>query len=213
MKLTVRPISDRTPFTSEHRESNFGVTYSQMRDLLDRELWFLDAVNPVLELDVQEHHIRNDGDIRAGANIATPAVRLAFDSNQGPLIYATDAFVRRTYKRGVMEKDWHHNLYAIAKALEALRLVDRYGVTGRGEQYTGFKALGGGIAMPAGPPPMSRQDAVYLLDEYADQDWGLDADGPRIFKLARRATHPDFGHPRDQWDRVEQAGRVLGLIQ
>lgn len=211
MIFTTRPISDRAPFTGEHRPSNFGVNYSQMIQLLDRELWFLDGENVVIEIDVTESQIRNDGLPRADAKAASPACRLAFDSNQGPLIYATDAFVRRSYKRGVMEHDWQHNLYAIAKSLEALRLVDRYGVTGTGQQYTGFKALGAGIAMPASH--MTSTDAVNVLTEQAGRRIDTDGIGPHeLYKHARRAAHPDHNDgDHTLWSKVEEAGRVLGV--
>jgi hypothetical protein len=45
------------------------------------------------------------------------------------LIYATDAC-----------ELWQHNVRSIALGLEALRAVDRYGITRRGEQYAGFRA-------------------------------------------------------------------------
>lgn len=45
------------------------------------------------------------------------------------LVYATDAC-----------EDWRHNVRSIALGLEALRAVDRYGITRKGEQYAGFRA-------------------------------------------------------------------------
>lgn len=35
---------------------------------------------------------------------------------------------------------WQHNVRSIALGLEALRAVDRYGITRRGQQYAGFRA-------------------------------------------------------------------------
>ncbi len=45
------------------------------------------------------------------------------------LVYATDAC-----------EFWQHNVRSIALGLEALRAVDRYGISRRGEQYAGFRA-------------------------------------------------------------------------
>ena len=59
---------------------------------------------------------------------------VAFESKHGPLKYATDVF-----------DHWHANLRAIALGLEALRKVERYGITQRGEQYTGFRTWNSGI--------------------------------------------------------------------
>lgn len=49
------------------------------------------------------------------------------------LVYATDAC-----------QFWQHNVRSIALGLEALRAVDRFGISRRGEQYAGFRA-----ALPA----------------------------------------------------------------
>jgi hypothetical protein len=57
-------------------------------------------------------------------------VIITFNSKHGPLSYHTDKYF-----------DWHANVRAIALALEALRKVDRYGVSKEGSQYRGYKAL------------------------------------------------------------------------
>lgn len=207
MRYMVRPISDWTAFAGdEPRNSPFTVTWSQCQDLLDRELFYLDAEDIALELDVAERQIRLDGTLRADASVTSPAVRLAFDSNQGPLTYATDRFVRPSYRRHGMQRDWQHNLYAIAKGLEALRLVDRYEITRRGEQYAGFKALPAGRAMPASH--MTRDQAEAVLTKVTGPvDRPLDT---RI-RLAQAAAHPDrHDGDRTLWDQVEQAARLLG---
>lgn len=216
--FTVRPISDRTPFSGEHKNSQFDVTYSQCLTLLERELWFLDATNVVVEADVAEHQIRNDGQIRADASPASPCVRLAFESNQGPLTYATDRFVRPSWKHGrsVMQKDWQHNLYAIAKGLEALRMVDRYAITQHGEQYLGFKALPAGRAMPASHMTSEAARSV-LLDlcgwgDLDDFDWSDSHTVRKVVRNAKAVAHPDRpGGSRALWDRLEEALRVLRL--
>ncbi len=212
MRYTVRPISDRTPFTGQHVDSNFTVTWSGCQEVLERELDFLDASELVIEVDVQERGIRMDGRLRADAKADSPAVRIAFDSVHGPLTYATDRFLRRSYRRDGMSEDWQHNVYAIALSLEALRKVDRYGVTKRGEQYTGWKAIGSGpaTAVPAG---LSRDDALEVLWTVSqlsrENRWPIEA----LHKKARARAHPDR-HDGDRllWDQVEAAAKVLGLL-
>lgn len=209
---TVRPISDRTPFRGPQRNSPFTTTWSQARDLLYRELDFLDAHQAVLEVDVDEKHIRLDGELRTDAKARTGAVRLAFKSNRGELTYATDVFEKPSWRRNGMQEDWQHNLYAIAKGLEALRLVDRYGITQRGEQYTGFKALPGGRAMP--PSHMTTEQAYDVLAAVVDlrDIANLDLDDALLVRRAKAAAHPDRnGGDRVLWDQVEQAARALGV--
>jgi hypothetical protein len=75
------------------------------------------------------------------AKVGFPGVRIAFESKYGPLTYATDEFVTRPARLADQRP-------RIALALQALRAVDRYGVTKRGEQYTGWKALPAGKAQP-----------------------------------------------------------------
>ena len=223
MRYTVRPISDRTPFTGSPVDSRFTVTWSQCLDVLGRELDHLDATDLVIECDVREQDLRLDGMIRSNARAASPAARVAFESNVGPLTYATDAFARPSWRRGGMSEDWQHNVYAIALSLEALRKVDRYGVTKRGEQYTGFKQLGAGLAMPASQ--MTRDQALaaiarlsakppghYAHDHDMKRYAGTPSEITRDWKKARALHHPDrHAGDRTLWDQVEQAATVLGL--
>lgn len=209
MRYTVRPISDRTPFTGRHEYTPFRATWSDTLDLLDRELSHLAATNVVLEVDVaNEGQIRLDGMLRAGAKVTSPAVRLAFDSKHGPLTYATDRYVGRYSGRPA---DWQENVRAIALALEALRRVDRYGVTKRGEQYAGWKQLPSGSGVAA--TQMTTADALDFLYGLAPEHRRHNANNADLVRMARAATHPDRnGGDRSLWDRVEQAARVLGVL-
>lgn len=203
---TTRPISDRSAFGGERVFSQFTVSWTTVLDVLEREYDFLDGRNLVIEVDVREDQIRNDGMIRAGAAASSPGARIAFESKFGPIIMATDRFVHRTYA-SKMQQDWQHNVYAIALSLEALRKVDRYGVTKRGEQYTGWKAIG------ATRVQMTDIEALRLLalilDATTDE---VNADLARAIRRARAITHPDRnnGH-RGQWDQVEEAVSVLSV--
>lgn len=212
MKYTVRPISDRTAFTGKHKPNPFRATWSDTLQLLDSELGLLNATDVVFEVDVEdESQIRLDGMLRSHAKVNSPAVRLAFDSTHGPLTYATDRFQGQYYSD---PPDWQINLRAIALGLEALRKMDRYGITRRGEQYTGWKALPAGRAMPASH--MTRDAAIALLANLVNippEHLNTAPDSLRsTWRSARRITHPDR-NDGDQtlWDKVEQAATMLGL--
>ncbi len=75
-------------------------------------------------------------------------------SLHGPLRYATDAHERQYAGLGM--EGWQADVGAIALALTALRAVDRYGVSRRGEQYTGWRALPAtsGVTFPS---PLTRR--------------------------------------------------------
>lgn len=200
MSYTVRPISDRTRFTGKRTSSRFSARWGDTEALLLREVRALGGRNLVIEVDVTEDGIRLDGRLYANARPASPAVRVAFESRHGPLSYATDRF-----------PSWQDNVRAIALGLEALRRVDRYAITEHGEQYTGFKALPAGRAMPASH--MTRDHALDALHPAAGIVVGggpVDLDA--LYRRARAAAHPDRnGGDRSRWDLVEEAGRVLGV--
>lgn len=212
MSYAVRPISDRTAFTGRHERSRFDSTWSATEQLLSRELEQLRGRDIVLELDITERDLRIDGTLRANARPTTPAVRIAFESKHGPLTYATDAFTT-----------WQDNVRAIALGLNALRTVDRYGITKRGEQYAGWKALPTGSGNDASD--MTRHKALEVLGTWGRYNSKL---GPipaehvntapdslrSLYRAAQRATHPDHnGGSRALWNQVEQAAKVLGLLR
>lgn len=213
MNYTVRPISDRTAFTGKHESSPFTATWSDTLVLLDREITALAGKRLVIEVDVPERGIRLDGQLRADARASSPAVRIAFESKHGPLVYATDRYVRPSWARSRMD-DWQHNVRAIALGLEALRKVDRYGISRRGEQYRGYKAIGAGGGLA--PSGMTTELALEIIDREAGWIVGgttrwLAHHGPRAaLRQARAVAHPDRNHgDRSRWDAVEQAAQVL----
>lgn len=207
---TTRPISDRTWLGQMGKEpTRFSAKWSATMDLLEFELDALKARDVVLEVDVTEGDLRIDGTLRANARPSSSAVAIAFESKHGPLIYRCDRFYTSWAHQG---PDWQHNVRAIALTLEALRAVDRYGATELGQQYTGFKALPAGRAMPASH--MTRDAALEVLAQLVDipaEHLNLDV-LPSIWKSARRRAHPDHNDgDRTLWDQVEQAGVVLGV--
>jgi hypothetical protein len=155
-------------------------------ELLARELRFLDARQIVLQAAFRERDIRLDGLPRANATPEHPGLILAFESRFGPLQYSTDEY-----------RVWDENLRAIALSLEALRKVDRYGVSKRGEQYRGWRAITAGGEDPA-ELITSREQAEDFLAEW-DGDW----------KRAARETHPDTGGDEARFRQVMRAKQLV----
>lgn len=208
MNITYRPIDAWPGERRIPQPSTFSARWTDTLQLLDRELHMLRAQHVVAQLAITERDCRLDGQIRADARPWHPGVILAFDSKHGPLKYATDIFTA-----------WQHNVRAIALGLEALRKVDRYGITRRGEQYTGWKALGAGIAMPAsGGRFATVEAAAEFLIEWGE--WGgerahagdlIDNPGAvaAYFREAARKLHPDAGGDPEQFKRLTEARRML----
>lgn len=208
MILTTRPIDSwPRPETLGRGYSPFKATYRSTLQLLDRELSMLNAKNPVLQIDVREIDLRLDGQLRANARAQGPRVCLAFDSKHGPLKYHCDRW-----------NDWQANLRGIALGLEAQRKLERYGITSRGEQYTGWKALGTGLAMG---PGMSPEEAAQMLADLANDAKGepgwLTArdvleepvDRDAAYRLLAKNHHPDAGGDPALFARIADARNLL----
>lgn len=171
---TFRPLGTWPyPSTQDRRGwRTFTASWDQTLRELGRELDRLEASEAVIGIVADGSVIRRDGMLRSDVRPSHPGVELSFTARAQPnaprLVYATDVC-----------EDWRHNVRSIALGLEALRAVDRYGITRRGEQYAGFAALS------AGAPDAARGKAI------------IDRHGGDVTK-ALFATHPDHGgNPRD----------------
>src|SRR5690606_33491544 len=139
-----------------------------------------------------------------------PGLRLAFDSLHGPLLYQCDSV-----------DGWQANVRSIALGLEALRAVDRYGITRHAEQYTGWRQIGAGPSIVP-DAPLSRQKAAEIVLRAArvttnDRTVAHDVDAllsgrldvVTITRRAQRAAHPDMGGSAEEFDRIQRAIAVL----
>jgi hypothetical protein len=211
MKYVIRPLGTWTdPVTPVRRSS--GVFKASWRDtlvLLGDEIEKIDGESPVVfQIDVQEGDIRLDGMLRANARVGLPGVVVSFQSKYGPLRYATDAYEQQW---GGAMPSWQANIRAIALALGALRAVDRYGVTKRGEQYAGWKAISTANSYFDSP-----RDARDFLRRLSAEDGTPDpgTDDARLYRTLARRHHPDQAEgSREVWDRLEAAARQLGLTK
>lgn len=170
-----------TPAHARRSRGTFKASWSATLDLLDRELRHLGARDITIGCGLRQQDIRNDGWPRSNAREpAHPGVELSFTTSQGRLVYATDVCER-----------WEHNVRAIALGLEALRAVDRHGITRRGEQYAGWKAL------TAGSGPTSAR-GEELIREHGS------------VRAALMATHPDRGGDPEDFASVQAARETAG---
>ncbi len=194
MRYHIRPLGTWTgPVTTDRQSSAvFRASWDDTLDLLCREVDALDGSLVVLQVEADPDDIRRDGMLRSRAQVGFPGVRVSFDSRHGPLTYATDAYEQRYHNA---MPGWQANIRATALGLGALRAVDRYGISGRGEQYVGWTAIGSAPAKV----PFDGAAAQALLDRYG----GL--------RPALMATHPDRGGNADDFACVQEARRVLGL--
>lgn len=190
--------------------AKFKVTYQRSLDLLESELSKLWAKEVIIQVDgLTLSDIRNDGWPRSSwspGRYSNSGVIVSFQSNKGAMSFPCDRF-----------DSWQDNVRAIALSLEALRTVDRYGVTKGNEQYRGWAQL----EAPNGK--MSREAAAHIIANVVGADpnallenW--DVIGPGMAKRAKALSSPD--HATDEEDRIRrheafvkigEAERVLGL--
>jgi len=182
--------------TKQRRRSQFSAGWTSTLHDLERELQYLRAKNIVLQATVTADEIRNDGMLRANARPRTPQVIISFDSKHGPLSYPCDTF-----------DAWQDNVRAIALALKALRDVDRYGVTRRAEQYTGWARL---------PPPRSELTqevtlaAATLIEHAKSSEKQVSRENVEdLYRAACLNVHPDRGGNAKTFSIVNEAMETL----
>lgn len=217
MRLVYRPIVTWPgTFTRQRKPSPFTASFRETLQVLDRELSFLGADEAVVQLAVAESAIRLDGTLRGDRKPPEhPGVVLAFTSKRyGPLQYATDVFERGWGRDS--DTAWRQNLRAIALGLEALRKVDRYGISRRGEQYVGWKQLGSGTPMAAASSTMTLEEAARFIAEAAGSPaWGtkgiigIAANRQSAYRLAAVKLHPDAGGSTEDFQRLQAAKALL----
>lgn len=200
MEYTFRTIEKWPGELSKYRKAApFRAGWSQTSDLLDHELGQVRAKNIVIQLALKPDEIRLDNRPRADARPSHPGVILSFETTHGPLSFPCDKF-----------DDWRDNVRAIALALEALRKVDRYGVTKTGEQYRGWSQL---------PPPMNgkmtpEQAASFIVEGsgVTAREAVSDREVARaLYRSRAMDLHPDKGGDAEQFKQLMRAKEVLGL--
>lgn len=183
--VTFRPIEQWPGQPNpDRRHSPFSASLGETVSVLERELRMLNASQIVIQVALGENDIRLDGFPKAGRNAAHPGVIVAFESKWGPLQYATDEFW-----------SWEDNLRGIALGMEALRKVDRYGVSKRGEQYTGWRQ----IAQTSGGFQSREQAERWIAEQGGYRD-------------AARRLHPDNLETgdEDEFKKLQQARALIG---
>lgn len=215
--MTLRPLVGWPgPMTRTRRRAPFKTLFSDTLTQLDRELrhlngplWGRRPAPSVLQIALGEADFRLDGMPRANSHPSHPGVILSIEpkpKDSPPLSFPCDTF-----------DDWKDNLRAITLTLEALRKIDRYGVTQTGQQYTGWRAIESKPSVDAVGAACARLAQIaYPNEDLSRQaEWAPKiATDPEIrrntIRQARAKAHPDRNYgARARWDYVEGAIAVL----
>ena len=179
------------------KRAPFRAAYAKTLDLLETELAHLNAKEILIQAYLRREDIRNDGWPRSAARPTKPGVVLTFEVKPA-------GQVQRVIMSFPCDRfdGWEDNLRAIALSLQALRMVDRYGVTRNNEQYRGFTAL-----PPAGN---SRATAISFLSRITGwQEPQIKGDLQGAYRLAARACHPDTGGNNELFHQLQQHWEAL----
>lgn len=167
MRATFRPLPT-WPYPPRPKASvPFRSGWEDTLDKLEAEVAAKGGTDVVIGIVCDESQISMSGMLKAGGrtSVRHPGAEVSFELKSGQrLVFHTDAYATLT-----------HNLRAIAMGLEALRAVDRYGITSTDEQYAGFAAIG-----PGGPDP---ERGRRLVERYG------------TLRAAVKAAHPDTREP------------------
>lgn len=215
--MTLRPIHQWPgQLTQNRRASAFSAKFSDTLELLRRELRLLEPESryypkTVLQIAMDEKDFRNDGMPRAQAKAQHPGVILTIyptAAGASELTFPCDTFLT-----------WQDNLRAIALTLEALRKVNRYGVSQSGQQYRGWRAIESGSSVPAEMGPLAAASFLWSLAGNANDDpHDTPLDRMRannevarnVYRAARKNSHPDRnGGDSGDFLRAETVAKVL----
>lgn len=202
--------------TSERRNAPFKATWFKTQELLTKELHNISATEVQLWTMHGLGQRRNDGTPRTDRQPSHPGVILTFKRQSWNDTTKATEVVEMRFPCDTFTL-WEDNVRAVALALEALRKVDRYGVN-PGSQYTGFRAL---PPAPNGHTQMTPEQAArFIIDncganipaqpkEIIENSDYTDL----LYKLAAKRLHPDKGGDAMEFQKLEEARRMLREVQ
>ncbi len=185
------------PETPKRRVAAFDSTIEQTYKLLGAEIKTIKAMYAVVQLRLGSDGLRVDGMPKVAL---PPEVVLCFERE-----FEGESAPRSITMPCDTFSDWRDNLRALALSLEALRKVDRYGVTQNGEQYRGWEALPA-AASDEEEDFRSSEDARAWLRNWSDLEDPLAA-----YRYLARTFHPDAGGDAAKFRLLQKAKEVLGL--
>lgn len=200
---------------AQRKKAGFGKTWSETQNILERELRHLNYRygSTVLMTAHSPYDVRKDGQLRSDVRRPEhPGVVVKFDVYDSRL----KRYVQMSFECDQFT-EWKDNVRAIADAMEALRKVDRYGVSAGGKQnaqYEGYKAL-----PSAEGKETTRDDAAAFLATHSGLNRVDILNSGQVradaYKRAVQKLHPDKETgSHEEFLKLQDAIRTLnGAVQ
>lgn len=173
------------PRSIEQRKSLFKTTIARARDFVKDELKRLGANDPVISTNIP---LKNDGDLRADWSrykIADTGVAVYFTRNNQQICLCCDTYTQV-----------HENLHAVGRTIDALRRIDRDGVSDfLNRTFTGFKAL---------PESSFNEQLIWETLGLSAKPGTIDIVHSAYKKMVKIA-HPDTGGSVEKFHLLQQA--------
>lgn len=134
MRATWRPLP-AWPYPPQPRlASRFKTAWGASLEKLEQEIGRVGGKDVLIGVVATDDQFTLAGTPKSGFRVLHPGAEVSFTDEAGRrLTFHTDRYPA-----------FHDNIQAIAAGLEALRAVERHGITTTGQQYAGFAMLGQG---------------------------------------------------------------------
>lgn len=188
---------ERTP-TWRRSRAPFKAHATRLWDLLERELQKVNAKDVSIFGYWRPRDFKRDGGVYADARPTEPGIVVEFVKGKDRMRFSCDRYLV-----------WLDNVDAIGRSLEALRMMERYGVMA-GQQYEGFKAL----PPQSAPAFTGKADALAFISKHSPFPVSMiehDADKLReAIRFAKNRCHPDRDTgSHELYVRVTEAERAV----
>lgn len=208
VEFIFRPIQQWDQPRREKEACRFRSTAGQTQNDLKCELAAIGVDECVIQADLDESQIRNDGMPYATAKFKSHRVIVSFNHpEQGSVSFPCDTYT-----------GFWNNVRGIVKTMEALRAVDRYGVTKNSEQYTGWKQLPSNAIVLQDFRSVEDAAAHILdvavgLDECSEYHHNAmitsDEFFRKIYRSAASIVHPDKGGSDQAMAKLNRARDMI----